>query len=214
PTQLVSIIFTPESAGELNGGSRFKPLIKPLHLPRGFQGTISTDGYAGLERINNSQGDSANVTWTLNNGSGSIVFVGSSRYGPQGQYPGTPDGGPVARYAAGTFEYHTTPPALPGQPLVTVHRPFENRVVTLNWLAVTNPLPAVKYEVLRGPSKDGPFAKIAETSGVTFQDSAVQNGTSYFYVVRGVGAGGETGDNSIPVSATPNPRQAGIAYIV
>src|SRR5205823_9058100 len=62
-----------------------------------------SDGYAGLERINNSQGNSANVTWTLNDGSGSILFVGSSRYGPQGQYPGTPDGGPVARYAAGTF---------------------------------------------------------------------------------------------------------------
>ena len=200
--------------GQPIGGSRFKPLLKPLHLPRGFKGTISTDGYAALEKINNSQGTAANVTWTLNDGNGSIQFVGASRYGAQGQFPATADGGPAARYAAGTFEYETTPPAVPGQPVVTVHRPFENAVVTLNWLAVTNPLPAAKYEVLRGATNAGPFSKIGETNGVTFQDAAVQNGTTYFYVVHAVGAGGEIGDNSDPVSATPNPPQAGIAYIV
>ncbi|MEO8427436.1 MAG: hypothetical protein ABI651_10020 [Verrucomicrobiota bacterium] len=214
PVQLASVAFTTNSPGQLIGGSRFKPLLKPLHLPRGFKGTISTDGYGALEKINNSQGSAANATWTLNDGSGSIQFVGSSRYGAQGQFPATADGGPAARYAAGTFEYETTPPAVPGQPAVTVHRPFENGVVTLNWLAVTNPLPAAKYEVLRGATNAGPFTKIGETNGVTFQDMAVQNGTTYFYVVHAVAAGGEIGGNSDPVSATPNPPQAGIAYIV
>lgn len=213
-TPVASIDFTAQDPGELIAGNRFKPLTKPMRLPRGFQGTITTDGYGSLEKIKNSHGEASAVTWTLNGGNGSVVFVGSGRYGAAGQYPATPDGGPPARYAAGTFEYQTTPAALPGQPLVSVHRPFEEGAVTLNWLAVTEPLPAAKYEVSRAGTKDGPFAKIAETTGLAHRDTSVQNGTQYFYVVRAVGAGGQIGDNSLPVPATPNPRQAGIAYIV
>ncbi len=213
PTQLASIEFTPADAGELIAGSRFKPLSPPLRLPRGFQGTISTDGYGALEKVKNSHGNTADVTWTLNDGNGSIAFVGSSRYGAQGEYPATADGGPAARFAAGTFEFQTTPPALPGQPAVTVQRPTEDGAVTLNWLAVTAPLPATKYEVLRATA-GGQLAQIGETTALTYRDTTVQNGTSYSYAVRAIGAGGEIGENSLVVSATPNPRQAGIAYIV
>ena len=39
------------------------------------------------------------------------------------------------------------------------------------------------------------------------------NGTEVFYKVRALGAGGETGPDSIVVSVTPNPRGAGVAYV-
>src|SRR2546423_354661 len=110
PMQLVSIDFPANNSGELVGGSRFKPLNTPIHLVAGFQGTISADGWTDADTINNSYGNVANVVWTLNDGNGSILFVGSSRFGgAPGDYPGTADSGPAARFASATFEYQTTP---------------------------------------------------------------------------------------------------------
>lgn len=214
PVLLGTVQFTTAEPGDLIGGSRFKALSKALRLRRGFQGTIATEGFGALEKIRNSSGNAANVTWTLNDGNGSIAFVGGGRYGGAPGYPATADGGPAARYAAGTFEFQTTPPSVPGQPVVTVRRPFEEGAVTLTWLAVNDPLPAVKYEILRAKTADGQFTKIGETTELTFRDTTVQNGTPYSYAVRAIAAGGEASDNSTTVFATPNPPQGGIAYIV
>jgi len=214
PVLVATVGFTLDNQGELIGGSRFKSLQYPLHLQRGFRGTISVDYYDSLERIRNSGGDPANVTWTLNDGNGSITFVGTGRYGGADAFPANADGGPAARYASGSFEYQTRPPTVPGQPIVTVHRPLEDAMVTLNWIAVTNPLPAAKYEILRGSTNSGPFVKIGETTDTTYQDKTAANGTTYYYVVHAVASGGQVGDDSVPVSATPTPIQGGIAYIV
>ncbi len=214
PAVVTSLLFTPDSPGTLIGGSRFKTLLQPVRLPTGFKGTITTDGYGDTERVKNSHGNVANVTWTLNDGSGSLVFVGTSRYGGAGGYPATPDGGLAARYAAGTFEFQTTPPSLPGDPIVTVQLPSEENAVTLNWAAVTAPLPAAKYEIHRGAAVDGPFTALGETTALTYRDATAQNGQRYYYVVRAVGAGGETGDYSAPVLGTPTAKLPGIAYQV
>ncbi len=42
PDKLVAMTFTPEDAGELIGGSRFKPLPEPLLLPPGEYSMIAT----------------------------------------------------------------------------------------------------------------------------------------------------------------------------
>jgi hypothetical protein len=128
-TELASLEFTPESPGELIGGSRFKALPTPLRLAPGFQGTISTDGYAAEERIFNSHGNAAVITWTLNDGAASIRFVGTSRYGTGGEFPATADGGPAARFVAGTFEYQTTPAVVPSRPVVAIDPRQTDRVV-------------------------------------------------------------------------------------
>lgn len=214
PVLVASLLFTPDSQGTLIGGSRFKSLLQPLRLPTGFKGTITTDGYGNVEKVKNSHGNPANITWTLNDGSGSLVFVGSGRYGGAGSYPATADGGPAARYAAGTFEYYTTPPSIPGDPVVTVKLPSEANLVTLNWAAVTTPLPAAKYEVQRGEAKDGPFTKLGETADLTYADATAVNGVRYYYVVRAIGAGGEVGGNSAAVLGTPTAKLPGIAYQV
>ena len=205
PLQLASIDFSKDNPGELVGGSRFKPLGTPVHLAAGFQGTISADGWTDADTINNSFGSVANVLWTLNDGDGSILFVGSSRYGgTPGDYPGTADSGPAARFAAASFEYQTTPPVLPGKPNVSVRS--GDKQVVLSWSAVTVPAPAAKYRVHRGGSADGPFTQLAEGTETTYTDTGLVNGTVYYYIVEGVTSGGRVG----PASAV----KAGAPYVL
>ncbi|PYM11884.1 MAG: hypothetical protein DME18_12770 [Verrucomicrobia bacterium] len=101
-TELAGLDFTLEDPGELIDGSRFKTLPQALPLQAGFQGTIVAWGYGATELIVNMYfGSDANLG--LYDG-GSLLFVGTSRYGAQGQFPGTPDVA-VNQYAAGTFYF-------------------------------------------------------------------------------------------------------------
>jgi hypothetical protein len=86
PEALVTVEFTPEEPGVLVGGSRFKALPTPLRLEVGFLGTIAAEGYGEGERLRNAGAVPKN--WTLNDGNGSLVFVGTSSYGTEnGAYP-------------------------------------------------------------------------------------------------------------------------------
>lgn len=105
-TALATLTFT-GSDGTLIGGSRFLPLTTPLSLPAGFEGTIVADGYGGAE----PNGNSGAGAWQTSSGQGALLFVGSSRWGNAGQFPTNIDGGPVDRYAAGTFMFDS--PMLP-----------------------------------------------------------------------------------------------------
>jgi len=101
---LASETFTAASPGTLEGGSRFKPLAEPLDLAPGAY-TMVAYGYSASEMNGNLGVGAAN--WTTDGGTGnSIQFVGGSRWGATGgAFPGTGDGGPANRYAAGTFQY-------------------------------------------------------------------------------------------------------------
>jgi hypothetical protein len=104
-TLLTQLSFTPASPGTLVGGDRFKPLATPLLLQPGDY-TIVAYGY-GVGELNGNEGTGGpeNSLKTMNDGSGAIEFVGSGRYGVAGSFPSSPDGGPVNRYSAGTFEF-------------------------------------------------------------------------------------------------------------
>jgi len=56
--------------------------------------------------------------------------------------------------------------------------------VTLNWAASTTT--GVTYNVYRATTSGGPFSQInpSPVTALTFVDSQVTNGTTYFYVVR------------------------------
>jgi len=71
--------------------------------------------------------------------------------------------------------------------------------VTLTWTASFN---ATNYIVERSPASGGPYTTIGSTTGTTFTDTNVVNGTTYYYVVSAVNAGGESAI-SAEVSATP-----------
>jgi len=215
---VAEIFFNPDDAGtqeredgQAIGGMRFLALTPPLTLPLGFQGTIEADGYGDMER-NANRG--APAPWTIRDGGGSVAFVGTSRYGDAGSFPANPDQGPAARYGAGTFVYETTPALAPGKPLARLLRAAENHAATLVWDAVSLPLPAVRYQVLRADSTDGPFAPVGETAELTYRDGDLPNGVLKCYQVRAIGAAGQASLDSDMLCTVPAPRAGGIAYVV
>lgn len=72
--------------------------------------------------------------------------------------------------------------------------------VSLTWNAAAG---AVSYTVKRSTSQGGPYAEVEdEIAGTSYNDTGLTNGTTYYYVVSAVNAGGESPDSS-EVSATP-----------
>lgn len=72
--------------------------------------------------------------------------------------------------------------------------------VTLSWTAVDG---ATGYNVKRSTTAEGPYTTIApNVQGTSYVDSAVTNGTTYYYVVTAITANGESA-NSNEASATP-----------
>lgn len=205
--------FTPEEPGDPIGGMRFKALPSPLELPAGFHGVIAAEGYGAEERLLNSHGVPEDVVWTLDDGAGSINFVGSSRYGDAGSFPAGLDAGPAARYAAGTFEYEALPPEKPGATGLSVVMPTEDSAASLVWTAITQPLPAATYRVLRSAAAEGPFTLVAEVSATAFRDTELANEVPVYYLVRGVSESGTEGLDSNVVRVVPKARVPGIAYV-
>ena len=75
-----------------------------------------------------------------------------------------------------------------------------NAQVGLSWAASAG---ATGYIVKRATLSGGPYTNIASgIAGTGYSDTAVSNGTTYFYVVSATNAGGESG-NSNQASATP-----------
>lgn len=103
-TEVANLAFGPGDEGVLVDGSRFKSLPGTLILPAGFQGTIVAENFGAGEPNGNSGG--AAPVWSTDSGGGAIGFVGASRFGGQGAFPGSVDGGPANRYAAGTFDFN------------------------------------------------------------------------------------------------------------
>ncbi len=73
-----------------------------------------------------------------------------------------------------------------------------NGVVSLTWSGSSG---ATSYQVKRSTSS-GTEAQIAAPTSTSYTDTAVTNGTKYFYVVAAVDSGGDSA-NSSQVSATP-----------
>lgn len=73
--------------------------------------------------------------------------------------------------------------------------------VTLSWSAA---LGAIRYNVKRSLTAGGPYTPLASAvKGTSYTDTAVVNGTTYYYVVSAENTLGESGDSN-EASATPN----------
>lgn len=111
-TLLATIDFTLDDQGmDMGDGNLYKPLPNPITLQAGFTGSIVASGYGPLEMNGNTNGGMPSL-WYTDDGGGLISFVGKGRFGDPnqpGQFPMTVDGGPVNRYAAGTFVFHAAP---------------------------------------------------------------------------------------------------------
>ncbi len=89
----------------------------------------------------------------------------------------------------------TSPPAAPGGLTATAG----NAQVSLTWNTSGG---ASSYNVKRGTTSGGPYTQVANTAATNDTDTALTNGTTYYYVVTAVNAGGES-PNSAQASATP-----------
>jgi N-acetylneuraminic acid mutarotase len=74
-----------------------------------------------------------------------------------------------------------------------------NSVVDLSWGAASG---ADSYAVKRSTTPGGIYATISTTSAITYTDTDVTNGTTYYYVVTAVSEGGESASSN-EASATP-----------
>lgn len=74
-----------------------------------------------------------------------------------------------------------------------------NGVVSLLWTASAG---ATSYQVKRATAVTGPFALVGQPSSSAYSDAAVVNGSTYFYVVVAMSAGGASPD-SMAVMANP-----------
>jgi len=74
-----------------------------------------------------------------------------------------------------------------------------NAQVTLNWAGKAR---ATSYNVKRATVSGGPYTTVASVTTTSYTDTGLTNGTTYYYVVSAVDAGGES-PNSTQVSVTP-----------
>ena len=143
--------------------------------PAGVNAAISTNISAGTYYLK--------ITGV---GSGSPSSTGYSTYGSVGNYI-------ITGTIPSSTNYSPQPPG-------TLNAVAGNGRIDLNWSAATS---ATSYRVRRSTTRGGPYATIAD--GVTsaqYADSAVNNGTTYYYVVIALNWAGES-SMSPEASATP-----------
>ena len=94
-----------------------------------------------------------------------------------------------------------TPTAAPTAPVPPLNLTATggNQQVSLAWTASAG---ATSYNVKRAATNGGPYTTVASPAGTSYTDTAVTNGTAYYYVVTAVNAAGQSG-NSNQASATP-----------
>jgi hypothetical protein len=82
--------------------------------------------------------------------------------------------------------------------------------VSLAWTASSG---ATSYNVKRSTTHGGPYTTVNSPSGTSYTDPGLTAGTTYYYVVSAVNAGGESA-NSSEVSATPAASSASVHVTV
>jgi fibronectin-binding autotransporter adhesin len=90
------------------------------------------------------------------------------------------------------------PCELPAAPSDLIAAPGDGQVL-LSWTASSD---AASYAVLRSTTSGSGYAEITNVATTSYTDTGVENGTTYFYVVRALNAAGAS-DDSNEASATP-----------
>jgi hypothetical protein len=97
---------------------------------------------------------------------------------------------------AATPKGPSAPPAVPTNLVATAG----DTTVTLTWAASSG---ATSYYVKRSTTNGGPYTQIAAPTAPSYADTALTDGTTYYYVVSALNSFGESA-NSAQASATPS----------
>ncbi|MGC9292306.1 MAG: Ig-like domain repeat protein, partial [Acidobacteriaceae bacterium] len=133
-----------------------------------------------------------------NNDAGLLVPIASSPVTVTQSYTFNMPPGSVYLFVVPTGAWSTVQPP-PLTPTSLTAEPGASEV-SLSWAPVAT---TTHYNVKRSLTSGGPYTTIASPTYVAYKDTTVTNGTTYYYVVTAVNAGGES-PNSNEVSATPN----------
>jgi hypothetical protein len=95
------------------------------------------------------------------------------------------------------------PPSIPATPTGLVASPG-NASVVLNWSASSG---ATSYHVKRATTSGGPYSQVGAPTSTSYTDTALTNGTTYYYVVSALDSIGESANSTqrSAVPAVPNP---------
>jgi fibronectin type 3 domain-containing protein len=178
---------------QVGGTSLASPLIAAVYA---LAGTPTSVTY-GSAPYAAAAGQLHDVTSGSNGSCGGsyLCTAGSGYDGPTGL--GTPNG--VGAFSA-------APSTTPGAP-TSLTAAAGNASVSLSWTAPTNTGGSniTGYKVYRGTSAGGESstAVATVTSGTTFNDTGLTNGTTYYYVVTAVNQTSNESGKSNEASATP-----------
>jgi fibronectin type 3 domain-containing protein len=86
--------------------------------------------------------------------------------------------------------------------------------IELSWDALAGDASLYGYEVLRSDSSGGPYEMIARVTSNSYPDTAVAEGTTYYYVVRALDQSFNRSANSAEVSATAELRMVTVVFNV
>nr|WP_233516805.1 glycoside hydrolase family 6 protein [Paenibacillus curdlanolyticus] len=182
--------------------------LPPTVTPAGYEAS-HLDALVWVKPPGDSDGSSSMIP--NNEGKGFDRMCDPTYIGASGQPTGALANAPVSGhwFHAQFVELVTNAyPAIPAGP-VTVTTPAApasltavggNAQVALTWTASTG---ATSYNVKRAATSGGPYTTVA--TGVTatsYTNTALTNGTTYYYVVSAVNSAGESA-NSAQASATP-----------
>ena len=184
---------------------------QPPAAPSGLTATGVATNQINLAWIDNSTNeDGFNLERSTNGGNYSsltMLAAGTTNYSDTNLPAGTTYFYRVQafRSCCGNSAYSTPasaatllPPA-PVTPVGLVAIPGNGKI-NLSWLAASG---AGSYNLKRSTSS-GTETNLANTTITTYTDTGVTNGTTYYYVVSSLNAGGE-GNNSREAVATPQP---------
>lgn len=87
-----------------------------------------------------------------------------------------------------------------GSPGGLVARNTGSGKITVSWIPVNG---AASYNISRALSNAGPYTPLTNVTAVSFINTGLTNGVTYYYLVTATNAAGES-PNSAPASATPN----------
>ena len=105
----------------------------------------------------------------------------------------------------------TTPPVVPSGLIVTSASPAG---INLAWDEVMGDPTLYGYEVLRSDSSGGPYTFLARITSISYSDTNVIEGATYYYVVRSVDTSFNRSDYSSEVFATAELRTVNLTFNV
>jgi len=103
----------------------------------------------------------------------------------------------------------TTAPAVPTGLNVLSASPAG---IKLDWDDIVGDASLYGYEVLRGAASGGPYTLIARLTASSYEDLAVDEGATYYYVVRALDQSFNRSGNSAQVSATAELRTVTLVF--